>query len=157
LNSGLYWVRFLLIVISFRGLTQSLAHCPNFGDHLRLPDLIEKEKAVREVEASIWEVINATNYYSHGQFQKTTREFPAHLADVKEFWGRYRKLNLTSAEEPHIKEFEAVWNRSLELVNESYALADELTGKYLAFWESVHEADDVIDFEIQEHLKKRLN
>ena len=71
-----------------------------------LPDLIEKEKAVREVEASIWEVINATNYYNHGQFQKTTREFPAHLADVKEFWGRYRKLNLTSAEEPHIKEFE---------------------------------------------------
>ena len=122
-----------------------------------LPDLIEKEKAVREVEASIWEVINAVNYYSHGQFEKTTREFPAHLADVNEFWGRYRKLNITSAEEPHLKEFEDTWNRSVELVNESYALADELTGKYLAFWESVHEADDVIDFEIQEYLKERIN
>ena len=34
LNSGLYWVLFLLIVISFNGLTQSLAHCPIFWDHL---------------------------------------------------------------------------------------------------------------------------
>ena len=122
-----------------------------------LPDLIEKEKAVREVEVSIWEVINAVNYYRHGQFDKAAREIPAQLADVDEFWGRYRNLNITSAEEPHIKEFEDTWNRSVELVKECHALADELTGKYLAFWESVHEADDVIDFEIQEYLKERLN
>ena len=122
-----------------------------------LPDLIEKEKSVREVEVNMWEAISAANYYGHGQFNKAARGFPARLADVDEFWGRYRKLNITSAEEPHIKEFEDNWNRSVELVKESHALADELTGKYLAFWESVHEIDDVIDFEIQEYLKERLN
>ena len=62
----------------------------------------------------------------------------------------------TTAEKHHIEEFDTEWNRSVELMNECYRLTDELKRKYLAFWESVHAADDVIDFEIQEYLKIRL-
>lgn len=121
-----------------------------------MPDLIEKEKAVREVEVSIWEAINATNYYIHRQFDKPQREYPHQLEDVTEFWGKYKSLNITPAEEPLIKEFDADWNLSVKLMNECCSLADELKQKHLAFWESVHAADDVIDFEIQECLKKRI-
>jgi CHASE3 domain sensor protein len=121
-----------------------------------LPDLIEKEKAVREVEVSIWEAINATNYYIHRQFGKPQREYSHQLEEVTGFWGKYKSLNITPAEEAQIKEFETEWNLSVKLMNECYSLADELKQKYLAFWESVHAADDVIDFEIQECLKKRI-
>ncbi|MCP3682223.1 MAG: hypothetical protein GY861_05975 [bacterium] len=121
-----------------------------------LPDLIEKEKAVREVEVSIWEAINATNYYIHRQFDKPQREYPRQLEDVTEFWEKYKSLNITSAEEPFIKEFDDDWNLSVKLMHECYSLSDELKQKYLAFWESVHMADDVIDFDIQEYLKKRI-
>ena len=35
LNSGLYWVLFLLISCSFHGFDQSLTYCPKFWDHRR--------------------------------------------------------------------------------------------------------------------------
>ena len=121
-----------------------------------LPDLIEKKKAVSEVEVGIWDAINTTNYYIHRQFDKPQREYSKLLEDVTEFWGKYKSLNITSAEKPLIKEFDDNWNLSVKLMNECYSLADELKQKYLVFWESVHAADDVIDFEIQEGLKKRV-
>lgn len=121
-----------------------------------IPDLIEKERAVREVEVSIWEAMSVTNYYIHRQFDKPQREYPSQLEDVAEFWGKYKSLNMTASEKPHIEEFDTAWNHSVELMNECYRLADELKQKYLAFWESVHAADDVIDFEIQEYLKNRI-
>ena len=121
-----------------------------------IPDLIEKEKAVREIEVSIWEAVNATNFYLYKRSDKAKKEFPNQLDDVNEFWGKYKKLNITSTEKPHIKEFEDLWNRAVELMKECNVLADELEQKELAFWESIHAADDVIDFEIQEYLKKRI-
>jgi len=75
---------------------------------------------------------------------------------VTEFWGKYKGLNITPAEKPFLEEFDNKWNLSVKLMNECHSLADELKQKYLAFWESVHAADDVIDFEIQEYLKKRI-
>ena len=121
-----------------------------------LPDLIKKEKAVREMEAGIWEVIGATNYYIHRQFDKPQRAYSKHLEELSEFWGTYKGLNITPAEKPFLEEFDNKWNLSVKLMNECHSLADELKQKYLAFWESVHAADDVIDFEIQEYLKKRI-
>ena len=121
-----------------------------------LPDLIKKEKAVREMEAGIWEVIGATNYYIHRQFDKPQRAYSKYLEEVSEFWGTYKGLNITPAEKPFLEEFDNKWNLSVKLMNECHSLADELKQKYLAFWESVHAADDVIDFEIQEYLKKRI-
>ncbi|MCQ9206713.1 MAG: MCP four helix bundle domain-containing protein [Omnitrophica bacterium] len=121
-----------------------------------VPDLIEKEKAVREVEVSIWEAISATNYYLYRQFDKPKRVYHSQLADVDEFWGNYKKLSITPSEQAHIDEFENEWSRSRKLMEECHALADELKKKYLIFWESAHAADDIIDFDIQEHLKKRI-
>ena len=121
------------------------------------PDQMEKEKAVREVKVSIWEAINATNYYIHSQSDKPKRVFPSQLTDVNVFWGKYKKLNIIDAEAPHIIKFEKTWHHSAALMKECYTLTDELNNKFLAFWESVHKLDDVIDFEIQEYLKKRIN
>lgn len=121
-----------------------------------IPDLVEKERAVREVEVSIWEAINATNFYLYKRSDKARREFPTQLDDIDEFWGKYKKLNITSTEKPFIKEFEDLWNSAVEKMQECFSLSDEMAEKELAFWESIHEADDVIDFEIQEHLKKRI-
>lgn len=120
-----------------------------------LTDLIAKEKAVREVEASIWEAINAINYYSYRQSDKSKREYHSQLKDVDEFWEKYKKLNITPSEEGHINEFEDKWDRSVELMNECHVLADELKEKYNTFWNSIHEADDVIDFDIQVNLEKK--
>lgn len=121
-----------------------------------LPDLMEKEKAMCEMMYSIWEAISATHYYIHRQFDTPHREYRHQLEDVTEFWGKYKSLNITPAEEAVIKEFDDNWDLSVKLMNECHSLADELGQKYLAFWESVHAADDVIDFEIQECLKKRI-
>ena len=120
-----------------------------------IPQLIAKERAVREVEVSIWEAANAALSYTCKPSAKTSREFFKQLDDVNEFWQRYTKLNITSGEEPHIKEFEESWNRCRELfLKESQALADEINTKYLVFWETVHAVDDVIDFEIQAEMKQ---
>ncbi|MCP4650488.1 MAG: hypothetical protein GY853_10470 [PVC group bacterium] len=121
-----------------------------------LPDLLEKEKCVREVEASIWESINAVGFYMLNRSDKAKREFLAQLEDVNEFWEEYKNLNLTSAEKPHIKELEGLWSRAVELMKECNAISDEVVQKELDYWESVHAVDDVVDFEIQEYLKKRI-
>lgn len=57
-----------------------------------LPDLLKKEKAIREVEVSIWEAISATNYYVQRQFDKPQREYSIQIDDVKEYWGTYKTL-----------------------------------------------------------------
>lgn len=121
-----------------------------------LPDLVEKERAVREVEVSVWEALNATNFYLYKRSDKAKREFSHQLKDVDEFLGKYKNLDIASTETIHIKEFEDLWIRAVELMKEVNALADELEQKELSFWESVHEADDIIDFEIQEILKNKL-
>lgn len=121
-----------------------------------LPDLIEKKRALYEVEISLLEAMNAINYYAHRQFDKPRRKYTQKLENVNEYWNKYKNMNLTSSEKSAAEEFEEKWNRSEKLMGKCFNLSEELNEKYLAFWESVHEADDVIDFEIQEHLKKRI-
>lgn len=121
-----------------------------------IPDLIEKEKIVREVEVSIWEAINATNCYIYSHSDAARREFPLQLEDVNNYWGMYKKLDITVTEKPYIKEFEDLWQHSVELMKECNTLADELREKEFTFWKSVHIVDDVIGFEIREYRKKRI-
>ncbi len=120
-----------------------------------IPDLIEKEKFVREIEVSIWEAINATNFYLYSHSDDARREFPLQLEDVNKYWEMYKKLDITATEKPYIKEFEDLWQHSVELMKECNTLADELKEKKLSFWKSVLIVDDVFDFEIQEYMKKR--
>ncbi len=120
-----------------------------------IPDQIEKEKSVREVEVSIWEAINATNYLIHRQFDKPDREYPLQLEDVDKYWNKYKKLELTSIERSHIEEFEDKWGKAKVSMDRCLKLAKKLKEQYMTFWMSVHKADDVIDFEIQESLKDR--
>ena len=121
-----------------------------------IPDLIEKEKIVREVEVSIWEAINATNCYIYSHSDAARREFPLQLEDVNNYWGMYKNLDITVTEKPYIKEFEDLWQHSVEFMKECNTLADELREKEFAFWKSVQIVDDVIGFEIREYRKKRI-
>lgn len=121
-----------------------------------IPDQLKKEKALREIEVSIWEAFNAINYYVHRQFDKPKREFPIQLEDVNEYWEDYKRLDLDSTEKPHLHEFASNWMVASGLMKETVQLADELKAKYIGFWESVHDAGDVIEFRIQRHLQKGL-
>ena len=120
-------------------------------------DLLKKEKAVREIEVSLWEALNATNYYVYRQFDKPKREYSNQIDDVKEVWGTYKNLKLTPLEKPHLAAFEASWKKAVALMNKVYKDVDKLTEAQSVFWESVHEADDIIDFEVQTHLAKRIS
>lgn len=120
-----------------------------------IPDILEKDKLIGEIEESVWEAANAVNFYLLKRSDKAKREFPKQLEDVGDMLEKYKKLNLTPTEESHVKEFEDLWSRAVRLMKECLALADVLKEKKLALWESVHAADDVIDFDIQEYMKKR--
>jgi len=120
------------------------------------PDFVKKIKATDRAGASLWQALNSTIYYIHNQSDKAKKHFSSQLEDADEFFETYKNLNITAAEKPHLKEFERLWNRSVELMKECVALAEELEQKELAYWESAHAADDVVDFEIQENLKKRI-
>ncbi len=120
------------------------------------PDLLEKERAVREVEVSLWEIINAVNFYLYKHSDKAKREFPTQLEDVKEFWEKYKALEISSVEKQYVKEFEEQWRQAVILMKECISLADELREREFIFWESIHSVDDMVDFEIQEQIKLRI-
>ncbi len=121
-----------------------------------VPELLEKEKNISEVNESIWEVFSAHGYYLYKHSEKAKKEFTEQLVNVDEYWGNYKKLTLTAVEEPYIEEFESSWKHAVELMKECQMLSDELREKELVFWETVHGTDDVVDFEIQEQMKKRI-
>ncbi len=121
-----------------------------------IPDLVEKEKAVREVEAGIWEAISATNQYLNNRSHRAQRELLTQLEDVNEFWEKFQKLNRISAKEPHIREFENLWIDAVVRMKKCISITNELKDKELAFWESIYAVDDIVDFEIQTHLDKRI-
>jgi len=121
------------------------------------PDLLKKEKAIREVEVSLWEALNATNYYAYSQLDKPKREYPMQIEDVKEFLGTYKNLKLTALEKLNLAEFEASWKKSVDLMNKLFKDAEKLAEAQSDFWGAIHKADDIIDFEIQTHLAKRIS
>lgn len=121
-----------------------------------VPQLHEKEKAVREIEVSLWEAINASFYYVASGSTEAKKEFSTQLEDIAEYWSQYNKLQLSSAEKPHIKTFDNSWKRSRDNLQHSIQLADELSNKFKQFWEEVHEVDDVIDFDIQQYLAEDI-
>ena len=121
------------------------------------PDLLKKEKAVREIEVSIWEAINATNYYAYRQFDKPKREYPNQIEDVKEFMGVYKNLQITSTEKLHLAEFEARWEKAVDFMNKLYKDADKLTAALSVYWDIVHKTEGIIDFEFRRHLAKRIS
>ena len=94
-----------------------------------LPGLIEKTRAVCELNGSMCEVFNAANRYIHSGSEKAKREFSDQLKESNEFWERYKVLDITTVEEPYIKKFENRWNRAGELMKECIVLADELEQK----------------------------
>ena len=121
------------------------------------PNLLKKEKAIREIEVSLWEALNATNYYVYRQFDKPEREYPKQIDDVKELWRTYKNLKLTPPEKSHVAEFEVSWKKAVDLMNKLYTDAEQLTEAQSVFWEAVHKTEGIVDFEFQRHPAKRIS
>lgn len=120
-------------------------------------DLLAKQRVVRELEVSVWEAISATNYYVYRQFDKPKLEYPAQINDVAEFIGIYKNLTLVDSEKSDLAVFEATWGKAVYLMNQLHGDAEKLAEDQVVFWEAVHKADDIIDFEIRPHLAQRIS
>jgi len=119
-----------------------------------VPQVIEREKAIREVEVSLWEALNATNYYSTQQLEVARTEYVAQLKDVEQFIAKFKALAPTPDETKHLNEFLLCWKAAKVSMNRTNEISVLLRAKQLGYWRSVHAADDVIDFKLQPSLNE---
>ena len=116
-----------------------------------------KEKSLIDVEESIWQASNSANYYAFRQFDKPKHEYPIHVKNVTKFIKTYKTLKLSSSEKSNLGEFEKVWKTAAAHMDKFLQDIDKLNTAESEFWESVHFIDDIIDFEIQLSLVKRIS
>ncbi|MBL4818089.1 MAG: hypothetical protein JKY15_02490 [Deltaproteobacteria bacterium] len=121
-----------------------------------LPDLLRKEKSIREVEVSIWEANNAVNYFMARQVDRAKKEYEKQLEDVDVFWNKYQKLNISTVEKINAKGFWKEWEKAVKIMNEAIELSEQLKENRILLIREIHAIDDVVDFEIQELLKQRI-
>jgi len=119
------------------------------------PDLLKKERYLREVEVSLWEANNVMNYYVHSP-AAAQKEFTRQMEDIKEFWGKYKALSLSEAERKQAKAFETQWAIAVKNMQTTMQLAQEIRKDALQFMKLIHQIDDLVDFEIQMELTKQI-
>lgn len=129
------------------------------------PHVLAKERAVREVEVSIWEAIHAAAQYTGlspniskaGHAQGTFAALmEKQFKDVDEFWPRYKALATSEDEKKAIKEFEGLWAKAVAAGREVVSLHDQARSQFDLLYNRVDRADYVIDFKMQEYIQKRV-
>jgi methyl-accepting chemotaxis protein len=145
------------------------------------PDILEKERAVREVEVSIWEAIHAATQYTGISSEIVRGEYAAAAAaaaaaetrasfvkgefkdlmeaqfeDVEEFWGKYKALPHESFETTAIRKFDRFWENAVLEGRKVVSLSDQATMKFDVLFEKIDEVDDVVDFKMQEFIRERI-
>ena len=146
-------------------------------------NLLAKERAVREVEVSIWEAIHAAQQYLglaeniiRGSQKYIGEEVDAAKAaakaslvkgdfkdlmerqfqDVEEFWTKYKNLPLKDFEKNAIQEFESFWEKAVVAGREVVSLHNHVREQYNTLFEKVDKADDILDFKMQAFIQKRI-
>ena len=104
------------------------------------------EQSVREVEVSIWETSNAIFYYMSKPSKTALEEYKKQLVDVEEFMAKYNALVNSEEEKKIAAKFEKMWADSVSKAEELIKLRDKLAIVEDQVWDSIHEADDIIDF-----------
>ena len=128
------------------------------------PDLLEKEQAVREVEVSVWEALNAGYQYMTlsgevgdyvDSYNGGRKELDAKQAvfnqfdDVAKFWPRYTALASEPWEFEAIAKFDGLWKQAETAGPEMLRLFDEAEATFDELYVAIDEADDVIDRDLQ--------
>ena len=122
----------------------------------KLPDLLEKEKSIREVEVSIWEANNAVNYFMARHADRAKKEYEKQLKDVDIFWKKYQKLHISTVEKINSKNFWMEWEKAVKVMNKAIELSQQLKKLKIQLLREIHAIDNVVDFGIQELLKERI-
>ena len=148
------------------------------------PYLLEKEKAVREVEVSIWEAIHAAQQYTGlaGQIVRgeqkyigTEREAAKRGAiaslvkgdfadlmerqfdDVTEYWTKYKAMPLADFEKESIAVFDDYWQKAVQAGRDvviTQKLAEETFNELFSL---VEKARDIIELDMQAYVQNRID
>lgn len=122
------------------------------------PSQIQTKKLLlQECATHLWEVTSCLSFCMHATASENKTHFKAHEEMVASVLERYQAQGLSDEEKEFISSFQQQWNDYLKQLHQRLNLDQELKRQALSFWESMHEVDDVIDFEMQEEFKSRLN
>ncbi len=128
-------------------------------------NLMEKERAVREVEVSIWEAIHAVTRYSGltrqiGRKGHAEEDFAqlmeAQFDDVELFWAKYKVLATSESEVVAINRFETSWRKAKIFGRSMVALENQATKSANEFNLAVGRADQIIDEKMQPFIAARV-
>ena len=141
----------------------------DFGVQARFLDddplALEKERAVREVEVSVWEAIHAAEQYvglsgdvaRADHAQRTFAELmEKQFDDVERFWGTYSGLVETEAEREVVRAFDALWAVAVEQGRTVVRYHDRINHGVARLAELAEEADAISDDEILEAIGERV-
>jgi len=147
------------------------------------PYILEKEQAVREVEVSIWEAIHAGQQFTglSGNIVRGGQKYLGNardaakrgadaslvkgdfadlmerqFEDVEKYWTLYKSLPLESIEKEAIKEFDRYWEQAVKAGREVVSLYDQSEEQFNTLFTKIKQADNVIDFKMQEFIQKRI-
>jgi signal transduction histidine kinase len=130
------------------------------------PDILIKERAVREVEVSIWEAIHAAQQYTGlapnisraDHAQKNFAELmEKQFDDVEEFWPRYTALAHSEEEKKAIAAFEALWGKAVVAGRDVIKLHDQTIRQMRILDTSTHSFDDdLIDGKMRRFVHERI-
>lgn len=148
------------------------------------PYILQKERAVREVEVSIWEAIGAAQQFTglSGNIVRGKQEYVGnsrHAAergaiaslvkgdfaelmerqfdDVEEYWQKYKSLPLEDFEKDAIAVFEKYWNQAVEAGREVVAVQKQNEEQFNVLFNTIERADKLIDRKMQAFVQTRID
>ncbi len=117
----------------------------------------DKKLLLQGLIANLWHITTNLSLAMHSTIDEHNRHFKAQQQSVTTTWERYLNLDMSNQEQEFITSLKQQIEKYLNHIQEGYSLSRNLKQQSLSFWESMHEVDDVIDFEMQEEFKSRLN
>ena len=122
------------------------------------PSQIQTKKLLlQKVATNVWEITRCLNFSIYSTGSEIEQHFKAHEKTVIAFLEQYQALGLTEQEKDFTDSLHERWNQYLKQLHQGSVLSQDLKQQSLSFWESIHEVDDIIDFEMQEEFKSHLN
>jgi methyl-accepting chemotaxis protein len=107
------------------------------------------EQNLREVEVSVWEMIQAANSFRLTGDDIYEKLYNNQIGDVEEFFPKYVDLTDTEEEQEYIDEFNSFWDGAKEAGKVMIEDTKAQKVKELEFFKNIDDADDVIDLKLQ--------
>ncbi len=129
------------------------------------PDLLQKERLVREVEVSIWEAVHAAQQYTSLTSETTRAGRPQssfaelmerQFQDVYEFWTPYRELAQTPEEQDVITTLDKLFVDTVAEGRRVIALHDQIDRDLAELHDLAESSDEIIDADIFPSIVARV-